>query len=147
MKKRRLFSLFLTLCLLLSLLGTNASAFEEIDIDARAALLVEAGTGEILYDKNAQSRQYPASITKVIVALLVFEAVDAGQLSLDQPIEAHASAFEGLSIYGSTAGIKAGEILTVEQLLQCSSSPRTRRATFLPRPCAARAMSPTSCRR
>ena len=119
MKKRRLFSLFLTLCLLLSLVGTNASAFEAIDVDARAALLVEAGTGEILYDKNAETRQYPASITKVIVALLVLEAVDAGQLSLDQPIEAHASAFEGLSIYGSTAGIKAGEILTVEQLLQC----------------------------
>ena len=119
MKKRRLFSLFLVLCLLFSLLGTTASAFEEIDIDARAALLVEAKTGEILYDKNAETRQYPASITKIMVALLVLEAVDAGQLSLDQPIEAHASAFEGLSIYGSTAGIKAGEILTVEQLLQC----------------------------
>ena len=119
MKKRRFFALFLVLGLLVSLLSVPASAFEEIDIDARAALLVEKETGEILYEKNAHEKNYPASITKLTVALLVFEAIDAGQLSLDQPITAHESAFEGLSIYGSTAGIKVGEVLTVEQLLQC----------------------------
>ena len=119
MKKRRFFALFLVLCLLTSLLSVSASAFEEIDVDARAALLVENETGEILYEKNAHEKNYPASITKLTVALLVFEAIDAGQLSLDQPITAHESAFEGLSIYGSTAGIKVGEVLTVEQLLQC----------------------------
>ena len=119
MKKRRFFALFLVLGLLVSLLSVPASAFEEIDVDARAALLVEKGTGEILYEKNAHEKNYPASITKLTVALLVFEAIDAGQLSLDQPITAHESAFEGLSIYGSTAGIKVGEVLTVEQLLQC----------------------------
>ena len=106
MKKRRFFALFLVLGLLVSLLSVPASAFEEIDVDARAALLVEKETGEILYEKNAHEKNYPASITKLTVALLVFEAIDAGQLSLDQPITAHESAFEGLSIYGSTAGIK-----------------------------------------
>ena len=119
MKKRRFFALFLVLGLLVSLLSVPASAFEEIDVDARAALLVEKETGEILYEKNAHEKNYPASITKLTVALLVFEAIDAGQLSLDQPITAHESAFEGLSIYGSTAGIKVGEVLTVEQLLNC----------------------------
>ena len=119
MKKRRFFTLFLVLGLLVSLLSVPASAFEEIDVDARAALLVEKETGEILYEKNAHEKNYPASITKLTVALLVFEAIDAGQLSLDQPITARESAFEGLSIYGSTAGIKVGEVLTVEQLLQC----------------------------
>ena len=119
MKKRRFFALFLVLGLLVALLSVPASAFEEIDVDARAALLVEKETGEILYEKNAHEKNYPASITKLTVALLVFEAIDAGQLSLDQPITAHESAFEGLSIYGSTAGIKVGEVLTVEQLLQC----------------------------
>ena len=117
MKKRRFFALFLVLGLLVSLLSVPASAFEEIDVDARAALLVEKETGEILYEKNAHEKNYPASITKLTVALLVFEAIDAGQLSLDQPITARESAFEGLSIYGSTAGIKVGEVLTVEQLL------------------------------
>lgn len=119
MKKRRFFALFLVLCLLTSLLSVSASAFEEIDVDARAALLVEQETGEVLYAKNIHEKNYPASITKLMVALLVFEAIDAGQLSLDQPITARESAFAGLSIYGSTAGIKVGEVLTVEQLLQC----------------------------
>ena len=119
MKKRRFFALFLVLGLLVSLLSVPASAFEEIDVEARAALLVEKETGEILYEKNAHEKNYPASITKLTVALLVLEAIDAGQLSLDQPITARESAFEGLSIYGSTAGIKVGEVLTVEQLLQC----------------------------
>ena len=119
MKKRRVFALFLVLGLLVSLLSVTASAFEEIDVDARAALLVEQETGEVLYEKNAHEKSLPASITKLTVALLVLEAIDAGQLSLDQPITARESAFEGLSIYGSTAGIKVGEVLTVEQLLQC----------------------------
>ena len=129
MKKRRFFALFLVLGLLVSLLSVPASAFEEIDVDARAALLVEKETGEILYEKNAHEKNYPASITKLTVALLVFEAIDAGQLSLDQPITAHESAFEGLSICNV-----------------CSSSRRTRRATSSPRPCAARGTSPSSCR-
>ena len=111
MKKRRFFALFLVLGLLVSLLSVPASAFEEIDVDARAALLVEKETGEILYEKNAHEKNYPASITKLTVALLVFEAIDAGQLSLDQPITARESAFEGLSIYGSTAGIKVGDVV------------------------------------
>ncbi len=119
MTKRRFFSLFLLLALLASLMSVSASAFEEIDIDARAALLIEGESDEVLYEKNAHTRQYPASITKITVALLVFEAIEDGKLSLDQLITAHESAFEGLSIYGSTAGIKAGEQLTVEQLLQC----------------------------
>ena len=80
MKKHRLSVLFLTLALTLSLLSVPAAAFEEIDIDARSALLVEAETGEVLYDKDAHTRQYPASITKVTTALLVLEAVDAGNL-------------------------------------------------------------------
>ena len=50
MKKRRFFALFLVLGLLVSLLSVPASAFEEIDVDARAALLVEKETGEILYE-------------------------------------------------------------------------------------------------
>ena len=71
MKKRRFFALFLVLGLLVSLLSVPASAFEEIDVDARAALLVEKETGEILYEKNAHEKNYPASITKLTVALRI----------------------------------------------------------------------------
>ncbi len=118
MIKRRFLSLFLTLLLIVSL-SPPVRAAQSFTIDARAALLVDAGTGETLYEQNAHERNYPASITKVMTALLTLEAVDAGRLSLDQEITAADSAFEGLSPDGSTAGIKAGETMSVENLLNC----------------------------
>ena len=60
-----------------------------------------------------------ASITKVMSALLVLEAVDRGQLRMDQSITATQSAMKGMVEDGSTADIKVGETLTVEQLLYC----------------------------
>ena len=120
MKKRRFLSLFLLLSLLLSLFLTpKAGAFEEFDLDARAGLLVEASTGEVLFEKNAHQENYPASITKLMTALLVFEAIDSGRLSLTDPLTASESALSGLPHDGSTADIKVGETLTVEQLLYC----------------------------
>ena len=120
MKKRRLLSLFLSIVLLVPLLGAlNARAYEEIDIDARAALLVEADTGEVLYEKNAHQENYPASLTKIMTALLVFEAIDEGRLSLSDELTASETAMAGLPSDGSTANIKAGETLTVEELLYC----------------------------
>ena len=120
MTKRRFLSLFLVLALLAPLvLCTQASAYAPIEVEAKAALLVEADTGEILYDKNARQENYPASLTKVMVALLVLEAIEEGKLTLATPITAQESAFVGLVSDGSTANIKPGEMLTVEQLLCC----------------------------
>ena len=120
MKKRRLFSLFLSFALLLPLFSlTSADAYEDFDLDAKAGLLIEADTGEILYEKNAHQENFPASLTKVMVALLVFEAIDEGKIALTDSVTATESAFEGLSSDGSTANIVPGETMTVEQLLNC----------------------------
>ena len=125
MKTRRFFSLFLALLLSLALVPVPAAATEETaaasppEIHCEAMLLVDANTGKAVYEKNAHERMYPASLTKIMTALLVLEAVDSGQLSLDQQVTATESAMEGLAADGSTAGIQAGEILTVDQLLQC----------------------------
>jgi len=120
MKKRRLLSLFLSFALLIPLFGlTQADAYEDFDLDAKAGLLIEADTGEILYEKNAHQENYPASLTKVMVALLAFEAIDRGELSLTDSITATETAFDGLSSDGSTANIVPGETMTVEQLLNC----------------------------
>ena len=89
------------------------------DLDAKAGLLIEADTGEILYEKNAHQENYPASLTKIMTALLVFEAIDEGKLSLSDSVTATESAFEGLASDGSTADIVPGETMTVEQLLNC----------------------------
>lgn len=125
MKTRRFFSLFFLLVLMASLVLTPASAADEEsgvtppELHCEAMLLVDANTGRMVYGKNEHEQMYPASLTKIMTALLVLEAVDSGQLSLDQQITATKSAMEGLAADGSTAGIQAGEILTVEQLLQC----------------------------
>ncbi len=118
MKKERILSLIFALVLFVSLVPPvrAAGAFE---VNARAALLVDVGSGETLYEKNAHEHNYPASITKVMTALLVLEAADAGKLSLDQEITASESAFDNLAADGSTANIKPGETMTVENLLNC----------------------------
>ncbi len=118
MKKERFLSLFLILALFVSTMPA-AWAAERFDVEARAALLVDEGTGEILYEKAAHEHNYPASITKVMTALLTLEAVDAGKLRLDQEITASEGAFDGLAADGSTANIKPGETMTVENLLNC----------------------------
>ena len=113
MKKRRLVSLFLFFLLLLPLFSlTSADAYESFDLDARAGLLIEADTGEILYEKNAHQENYPASLTKIMTALLVFEAIDEGRLSLNDSVTATESALNGLASDGSTANIVAGETMT-----------------------------------
>ena len=125
MKTRRFFSVFLLLALIAGLAVTPASAAEEDggvtppELHCEAVLLVDANTGRMVYGKNEHEQMYPASLTKIMTALLVLEAVDSGQLSMDQQVTATESAMAGLAADGSTAGILVGEILTVEQLLQC----------------------------
>ena len=119
MKIRRFLSVFLLTCLLCALLTPQALALEDPDIHAKAAILVDGETGTVLYDKNMHEELPMASITKVMSALLVLEAVDRGQLRMDQSITATQSAMKGMVEDGSTADIKVGETLTVEQLLYC----------------------------
>ena len=124
MKAKRFLSVFLLFVLLVSLTATPFAAAEEPtlpedpDIQAKAALLVDANTGAIVYAKNEHQELYPASLTKIMTALLVVAAIDKGQLSLDQEVTA-SSTIESLDTDGSTANIKPGEIMTVEQLLYC----------------------------
>lgn len=118
MKKQRLLSFFLIFFLLIAS-AAPVRAANSFEVDAKAALLVDEGTGEILYEKDSREHNYPASITKVMTALLVLEAVEAGRLRLDQEITASESAFENLARDGSTANIKAGETMSIENLLNC----------------------------
>ncbi len=120
MKKRRFLSIFLLVLLVTGLFCTpRAFALEDPEILAKAALLVDAETGEVAYAKNEHQELYPASLTKIMTALMVLEAIDEGKLTLETEITAQPSAFEGLSADGSSAGIKAGETMTVKNLLYC----------------------------
>nr|WP_326166563.1 D-alanyl-D-alanine carboxypeptidase family protein [uncultured Oscillibacter sp.] len=121
MKTKRFFSIFFLALLLAGQLSVPAQAAKvpDPDVQAKAALLVDRKTGAVLYSLNEHDELYPASLTKIMTCLLVLEAIDEGRLSLDQEITATPSALEGLAEDGSTAGIKAGEVLTVEELLYC----------------------------
>jgi len=121
MKTTRIFvSFFLALLLAgLSAVPAEAARVTDPDVEAKAALLIDQKTGAVIYALNEHDELYPASLTKIMTCLLVLEAVDEGRLKLSQEITATPTALEGLAEDGSTAGIEAGETLTVEELLYC----------------------------
>ena len=127
MKTRRFFSFFLLLALtarwpwspLPPRTEWACGGLAPPELHCEAMLLVDAHTGKAVFEKNAHEQMYPASLTKIMTALLVLEAVDDGRLSLDQPVTATESAMAGLAADGSSAGIQAGETMTVENLLYC----------------------------
>lgn len=124
MKTKRFLALFLVLilsfCLVPPALADEPALPKAPDINCQAALLVDYNTGLPLYAKNEHQEMYPASLTKIMTALLVLEAVDSGKLSLTDSLTASRSAMTtGLDEDGSTAGIQEGETMTVEQYLTC----------------------------
>ncbi|MGN0967881.1 MAG: D-alanyl-D-alanine carboxypeptidase family protein [Oscillospiraceae bacterium] len=125
MKKSRFLALFLLLTLLLP---TAALALEDPAPAATAALLVDTTYDEVLYELNAHEKRYPASITKVMTALLTLEAVDRGELSLTDMITAPEGIHNGLSADSSTANIKSGEQLSLLDLLYCVLVPSANEA-------------------
>jgi len=121
MKTKRFLSVFFLALLLVGQLAVPAQAARVSDpsVEAKAALLVDRKTGAVLYAMNEHDELYPASLTKIMTCLLVLEAVDEGRLKMSQEVTATPTALEGLAEDGSTAGIEAGEVLTVEELLYC----------------------------
>ena len=127
MKKYRFLSVLLLLAVLCSL-PVPVCAQEEPSLFCTHAILLDANYGEILYDKGASQRAYPASTTKLTTCLLVLEAIQSGQLTLQTPVTAGDTAYQGLSGNFSTADIKGGETLTVEELLYCLMLPSANEA-------------------
>ncbi len=88
---------------------------DSIEINAKAALLMDAKTGMVLYTKNASEPLPPASVTKIMTLLLVAEAIDNGKINLDQNVSVSEYA---ASKGGSQIFVKEGETFTVEELLK-----------------------------
>lgn len=83
--------------------------------DAKSAALIDAGSGQILYEQNAHDKLPPASVTKVMTMLLALEAVDRGQIHLTDQVTISQRA---ASMGGSQMFMEAGEQQTVETLLK-----------------------------
>lgn len=80
------------------------------------ACVMEVTTGEILYEKDADAKVHPASVTKIMTILLIFESLRDGKLDLDQEVvtSAHAKSMGGSQVF-----LEEGERQTVETLLKC----------------------------
>ncbi len=108
---KRIFSAFLIICLILTPTLT-VSAYEPsgITITANAAMLVSLDTGEVLFEKNADQKVYPASITKIMTTLLILES---DKYNPDAKIAMTEEALDLISGTGSSVSLlKAGEEIT-----------------------------------
>ena len=112
--KRHFLGFCLAAVLLIGVFCPLARA-ETPDFPAQALVLMEASTGQVLYEKSAHVQRPCASITKVMTLLLVFEAIDADTLHLDDVLTASAHA---AGMGGSDIWLKEGEQMTVDDLIK-----------------------------
>lgn len=111
----------LTALLLCFLLAAPAAALDAQDpaapeVAAPSAVLIERETGTVLYAKDETERRPPASVTKVMTLLLIAEAVDSGELALDDMVTASERA---ASMGGSQIWLEVGEQLSVSDMIKC----------------------------
>lgn len=88
----------------------------EIDISAPSAVLMEASTGTVIYEKDADTARPPASVTKVMTMLLIFDALEEGSIHLEDEVTTSEYA---ASMGGSQVFLEPGETQTVDTMLKC----------------------------
>lgn len=115
--KKHLALLLLTILIIIPFKNTNAKTLNPtgFKLDCKSALLMEYSTGNIIYENNSHEKLPPASVTKVMTMLLAMEAVDNGQVKLNDKVTISARA---KSMGGSTMYLETGEIRTVEELIK-----------------------------
>lgn len=127
---KKFLSIFLSILMLLSPLPCYArtpsvqysaetletDAAPDFDLTAKAVCLMEASTGQIIYSYNETEQLSPASITKIMTLILIFDAIHAGKISLSDEVTTSAYA---KSMGGSQVYLEEGEVQTVETLIKC----------------------------
>lgn len=93
----------------------KAEETEDLAPNAKSAIMIEASTGEILFQKNANEKLAPASMTKMMSMLLIMEEIEKGNLKYDEEITASENAS---SMGGSQIFLQAGEKMTVTEMLK-----------------------------
>ena len=111
---RKIGCILLVLVMVLGYLPHQVSA-ADLDVAGKSALLMDAATGTVLYEKNAHEKLAPASVTKVMTMLLIMEAIDTGKIRWDDTVTASetAAAKGGSQIY-----LKAGETMSVTDMVK-----------------------------
>ena len=116
MKRKQLIPL-MTAFVIIIFSTLSVSALGESDITAPSAVLMDASSGKILYEKNAHEQRPCASITKVMTLTLVMEAIDSGKISLDDTVTTSAHA---ASMGGSDIWLEEGEQMSVDDMVKAT---------------------------
>ncbi len=117
-------SLLLSAALLLTSLFPTSQAepqeppLQEVSVSAPSVVLMEASTGQIVYEKDPDTLRHPASITKIMTMILIFDALEAGKISLEDTVTVSEYA---ASMGGSQVFLEPGETQTVDTMLKCIS--------------------------
>lgn len=118
---KKFFAAVLSLCILLAMCMPAFAAEKlppmQVEIQAKAGVLMDADTGRVLMAQNAHEQLYPASVTKVMTILLVMEALDSGKIALSDTVTASREACEK---GGSQIWLEEGEQMTVDELLKAA---------------------------
>lgn len=107
--------ILILLLLLISIPLVKAEETEDLAPNAKSAIMIEASTGEILFQKNKDEKLAPASMTKMMSMLLIMEEIENGNLKWNEMITTSEKAS---SMGGSQIFLKVGEKMTVEDLLK-----------------------------
>lgn len=110
---RRLAAVVISLWMLVT---QSLTVSANVTVSAPSVILVEASTGQIVYEANATERRSPASITKIMTLLLAFEQIADGRIALDDRVltSAHAGSMGGSQVY-----LAEGEVQTLDTMLKC----------------------------
>ena len=125
-RKRRVMAVWLMITILTGILPFSIYAEEDtvntndlsldLGLQSKAAVLMEASTGTVIYENNPDQVLSPASITKIMTLVLIFDALESGQISLDEQVTTSAHA---KSMGGSQVFLEEGEVQTVDTLIKC----------------------------
>lgn len=113
---KRVLALIISVMLCVS--NVCAAPVEEpaLEISAPSAILMEVSTGQVIYDKNANEKLPPASVTKVMTLLLIFDALESGKIKLEDTVQVSEYA---ASMGGSQVYLEPGETQTVDTMIKC----------------------------
>ncbi len=113
-------SLFLTVGLIIpqNVILAEETTTTAINVEAKSFVLIEASTGKIICEKQKDKELMPASITKIMTLILIFEAIDEGKIKMEDTVTVseHAASMGGSQVY-----LEAGETQTVETMIKCIS--------------------------
>lgn len=111
---RRIIAVVMFGCIVMNVMIVSRAAVPPVT--SPSVVLMEETTGQIIYENNADERRSPASITKIMTMILVFEAVEEGRITLQDEVvtSAHAKSMGGSQVF-----LEEGEIQTVDTLMKC----------------------------